>query len=156
MKCVLFALGIAAAGSAALTAAEPPARVVITGCVHDGTTRGAFILTDVKDLSTGQPTLPSVLYWLSPTRGLAAHVGEQVEVTGTVATEQDAGKTAKVTIEADHATGNDIIAVERSLLRRAESEVPRAVGTSGTKTEIKKPMRRLRVQTIRMIEPSCP
>jgi hypothetical protein len=153
MKKLLLAVCAAAICSAGLTAAKDDVPVTITGCVHEGTSPDTFVFTSVVDVSANPSAPASTVYWLSTTKGLKDHVGHKVQVTGTYSPSRDVGKTAKVKIETDD-NGEAKIAVENGM-KKAETKELGAVGTSGMKTEIEKPYRRLEVKTIKMIGSSC-
>jgi hypothetical protein len=158
MKSLMIGVCVAMLSSAgALLAAQDRSPVTITGCVLKGNARDTFVLTNVREIAqpsarpTDAPeeTVPSVIYWLSSTKGLKDHVGHRVEVTGTVSQQFDQGK---VKIDANAGT------VEVSSgLKKAEAKTDTPVGTSGTltKIEVQKPTQTLHVQTLRMIASSC-
>lgn len=159
MKRILLAVGVAAVCSAGVLAADDSVPVRITGCVVDGD-GGSFILTGVQEMSGGKMSPTSSIYWLSTTKGLKQQVGHEVEVIGTFSPSRDEGKTGRITIKPDPATGQETIQVANGA-KTAEATTTDAagptgiVGTSGETTEITKPYRRLRVQKIRMLGEHC-
>jgi hypothetical protein len=154
MKQVLLAVGVAAICSAGVLAADDNVRVMITGCVLDGKD-GSFVLTNVQEMSGGKMSPTPFIYWLSTTRGLKDQVGHNVEVTGTYSPSRDAGKTGTIKTATDGATGMETIKVENGAKKAEATANSGAVGTSGVKTEITKPYRRLQVQKLTMIGEHC-
>ena len=154
MKQLVLASAVAALCSAGLVAADDDVRVRITGCVMDGD-EGTFVLTNVQELTGGKMVSSPAIYWLSTAKGLKAQVGHKVEVNGTFSPSRDEGKTGKMTVESDPASGEQTVKVENGA-KKAEA----TVGTSGSsatsvKTEITKPYRRLEVKSMKMIARSC-
>jgi len=154
MKQILLAVGVAAICSAAVLAADDNVQVRITGCVMDGED-GSFVLTNVQEMSGGKMSPTSSIYWLSTTKGLKEQVGHKVEVTGTFSPSRDQGKTGKIKIKSDPATGQETIKVENGAKKAEVSTDTGVIGTTGVKTEITKPYRRLEVKSLRMIARSC-
>jgi hypothetical protein len=156
MKRIFLAFGAAALCSAGVLAADDNVRVTITGCVRGGE-GDSFILTDVKEMAGGRMSPTTSIYWLSTTKGLKEQVGHEVEVRGTFSPSRDEGKTGKIKIESDPASGTETIKIENGA-KRAETTVDTGDGvaaTSGVKTEIKKPYRRLQVKKLTMLRASC-
>jgi hypothetical protein len=151
---MIIAVGVAALLSTGVLAAEDDVRVTITGCVVDGD-EGSFVLTNVQELSDGKMKPTTSLYWLSTTKGLKEHVGQRVEVTGTYSPSRDEGKTGTIAIASDAATGEETITVENGAKKAEATTTTGAVGTSGVKTEITKPYRRLEVQNLKMLVKVC-
>ena len=154
MKQLVLAVAVAVLCSAGLIAADDDVRVRITGCVMDGD-EGTFVLTNVQELTDGKMVSSPAIYWLSTAKGLKAQVGHKVEVNGTFSPLRDEGKTGKMTVESDSASGEQTVKVENGA-KKAEA----TVGTSGSsatsvKTEITKPYRRLEVKSMKMIARSC-
>jgi hypothetical protein len=155
MKNVILAIGAVAVCSAgALAATHTP--VTITGCVHAGLERDTYVLLDVDEVSGRRAVPAGAVYWLSSTKGLKEHIGQIVEVRGTYSLDRDFGKTAKMTIRSDSVKGEEKISLENGMKKAETREELRAVGTTGVlSTEVKRPYRRLEVQTLRMIGESC-
>jgi hypothetical protein len=160
MKRMFLAVGVAAICSAGVFAADDSVPVQITGCVVDGD-GGSFILTGVQERSAGGTMSPaSAIYWLSTTKGLKQQVGHEIEITGTFSPSRDEGKTGRIIITPDPATGLETLQVENGA-KTAEATATDAagptgiVGTSGETTEITKPYRRLQVRNLRMIAEQC-
>ena len=154
MKQVLLAIGVAALGSAGLLAADDNVRVKITGCVKDGD-GGAFVLTNVYEMSDGKMSPTSSIYWLSTTKGLKEAVGQQVEVTGTFSPSRDQGKTGTMETKRDPATGEETTKLKNGA-KTAEATTDTAVaGTTGVKTKIVLPYRRLQVQKLKTTGTRC-
>ena len=154
MKRFFLTVGVVTMCSAGIFAADDNVPVQITGCVFDGD-GGSFILSNVQEMSGGKMGPTATMYWLSTTRGLKEQVGHTVEVTGTFSPSRDQGKTGKIKITSDAATGQETIKVENGAKKAERTGEPGAVGTSGVKTEITKPYRRLQVKTLRMIADRC-
>jgi len=156
MKRIVLAFGAAALCSTGLLAADDNIRVTITGCVRGGD-GDSFILTDVREMAGGKMSPTTSIYWLSTTKGLKEQVGHQVEVRGTYSPSRDEGKTGKIKIESDPASSQETIKIENGA-KKAETTVDTqdgAVSTSGVKTEIKRPYRRLEVKKLTMLRTVC-
>ena len=154
MKQILLAVGAAALCSAGLLAANDDVRVTITGCVKAGEDN-SFLLTNVQETTGGKMTPTSAIYWLSTTKGLKEQVGHKVQVNGTYSPSRDEGKTGKIEIKENSATGEETITVENGA-KKAETITPTEVaGTTGVKTEITRPYRRLEVKKLTMLRASC-
>jgi len=156
MKRIVLAFGAAALCSTGLLAADDNIRVTITGCVRGGD-GDSFILTDVREMAGGKMSPTTSIYWLSTTKGLKEQVGHQVEVRGTYSPSRDEGKTGKIKIESDPASSQETIKIENGA-KKAETTVDTqdgAVSTSGVKTEIKRPYRRLEVKKLTMLRRVC-
>jgi len=96
--------------------------VTISGCVHPGTAPDTFVLVHVRERAgTGvaAPVMwrkPYAIFMLDTTAGLKAHVGQMVDVTGTVtereakdgaikvAVDPDAPRSTKVTLKTEDKT----------------------------------------------------
>ena len=154
MKQILLAVGVVTMCSAGIFAADDNVRVKITGCVLDGD-GGSFILSNVQEMSGGKMGPTSSIYWLSTTKGLKEQVGHTVEVTGTFSPSRDEGKTGKIKVTSDAATGEETIKIENGAKKAEITSDPGISGTTGVKTEITKPYRRLQVKTLRMVADRC-
>ena len=151
----LFTIGAAALCSAVLAAADERTPVTITGCVHTGKDRDSYVLTNVHERSDVGSRLATNLYWLSTTKGLKDFAGQKVEVRGTYSMSRDAGKTGKVKVNTDPATGEERVVVQNGL-KKAEAKVAdRPVGTSGVAAEFTRPYRRLEVESVTMVAARC-
>ena len=155
MKRSILAIGAAAMCSAGvMAAARTP--VTITGCVYAGTSPDTYVLLDVDEISGGTAAPAGAVYWLSSAKGLKELVNQKVEVRGTYSLDRDVGKTAKLKVQTDTATGGEKIALENGMKKVEIKDELRAVGTTGViSSEVKRPYRRLEVQTIRMIAETC-
>jgi len=145
----------------------------IQGCVVDGKD-GSYVLTHVIETSglgapatdptlkgmsgaTGGAMSQQAIYWLSSDSAklIKEHVGHKVEVSGVVTKEstgkvrvkQEAGKETKVEVEA---RGKEAVAKTD---KPVGSEPPTLVKSDETRTL---PARRIKVDTVKMIAPSCP
>jgi len=153
MKQILLMVAVSLV-SAGILAAKDNIPVRITGCVLDGE-HGSFILMNVQEMTGGKMTPTSSIYWLSTSKGLKEKVGQTVEVTGTFSPSRDEGKTGKITTTSDPATGQQTIEVENGI-KNAEVITGTAVtGTTGVKTEVTKPYRRLEVKNLRTLGQAC-
>ena len=154
MRRVLLTIGAAVFCIADLDASERTP-VTITGCVNDGTTRDTFVLTNVQEITNGESHPVTMLYWLSSTKGLRDYVNKKVEVRGTYSLDRDAGKTGKVKVETDKATGDSKVVLENGA-KKAEAKIAlQPVGTSGVVMEQTKPYRRLEVDTVKLVAAQC-
>ncbi|HEY6213961.1 MAG TPA: hypothetical protein VIW45_16820 [Vicinamibacterales bacterium] len=155
MRKLFLGCATAALCSAVLFAADDRVRVTLNGCVNGGDSPNTYVLTDVSEVSQGKKTPATAVYWLDSTKEVRDHTGQRVEIVGSYSPSRDAGKTAKVKVETDR-DGGTKIAVENGA-KKAEAAEPLAlpVGTSGTKTEEKRPYRRLQVESVTKIADSC-
>jgi hypothetical protein len=139
--------------NAAAAAIRTP--VTMTGCVHAATEPDSFDLLDVDQVTDGHAAPAGAVYWLSTTKGLKSHVGHKVAVRGTYSLVRDFGKTARLRIGTDAATGLQTVAVENGKKTELKEQL-RAVGTAGVfPTEVKRPYRGLEGGSVRMIEENC-
>ena len=62
--------------------------ITITGCLHQGTSSGSYVLLGITERPAGAPAsvqlAPYAIYWLDSNDGLKKHVGEIVDITGKV------------------------------------------------------------------------
>lgn len=112
------ALSLALTGTSVLWAASGQAptvqdpkvgtRVTITGCLHEGATRGSFVLLGVTerpaDSMASMRAVPYAIYWLDSNDGLKPFAGEMVDITGTI-TERRSQK-GQITVALDP---NDVL-----------------------------------------------
>ena len=105
-----LALASTALVSGAIAQTTPPdedpkigTRVTVTGCLHEGTSRGSFVLLGVTerpaDASAPIRPVPLAIYWLDSTKGLKDLVGEMVDITGTITGRR--GKPGTITVDID-------------------------------------------------------
>lgn len=125
--------------------------LTIRGCVWAGIRSNTFMLMNVTEVSPAGDSAPAaVLYWLNTTRGLKQHIGETVDVTGTVSMgESGMGKVQTLPVPA---TDRSIVVIKRG---RREVAVSTNVRSSTTEMQ-EKPLRELKVESVRMVMPSCP
>jgi len=157
MKKLICGIGLAGVCAVTLAAAQNPRIAVsLVGCVRQGADADTFVLLNVKELANGQPVPATATYWLSSTKGLAQHIGHKLQVDGSYSPDRDAGKTAKVKVETDQQTGELRVKLENGA-KKVEGKTPTPVGTAGTvvKAQIERPYRRLEVDGIRMVAPTC-
>ena len=159
MKSVIVGLCAATMLTAAAIAAQDDPTVSITGCLEKGTHRDGYVITRLTENGPGNTAkAPSVIYWLSTTKGLHDHLGEMVQVAGTVRPDDDKGRMGKVKAQVDGTTGETKIAVETGMKKAEVVNPDLPVGTTGsvvTKVEIERPVLILHVKSLKMIEPSC-
>jgi opacity protein-like surface antigen len=156
MKKLILAAGAAAICSAGAFAADIHTPVAITGCVHAGTEPGTYVLMNVYEVTDGHAVPAGAVYWLSSTKGLKDNVGNKVEVRGTYSLDRDYGKTAKLKVKTDNATGEQTVSLENGAKKTEIKEEVRPVGTSGVvASEVKRPYRRLEVASLRTVAESC-
>jgi hypothetical protein len=156
MNKLICGIGLASTCTIALAAAaDTRIAVSLVGCVRQGADANTFVLMNVKELANGQPVPATATYWLSSTKGLSKHVGHKLQVDGSYSPDRDAGKTARVRVETDQQTGELKVKLEDGG-KKVEGTAPTPVGTAGVvKAEFERPYRRLEVDEIRMIAPSC-
>ena len=158
MKNAIVGLCAATMFTAVAIAAQDDPTVTITGCVEKGTHRDGYVISRVIETVPGSPAkAPTVIYWLSTTKGLHDQLGHMVEVTGTLRPDDDKGRMGKVKAQADGTTGETKLAVEEGM-KKVEVDNPVAIGTTGTvetKVEVERPVLTLHVKSLRMLEPSC-
>ncbi len=153
-KLILAAGAVALCSAGALAAVHTP--VAITGCVHAGTDPETYVLLNVDEVTDGTPVPAGAVCWLSSTRGLKDHVGQIVEVRGTYSLDRDFRKTATLKVKTDAAKRAQNIALENGAKTAGVKGELRAVGTTGVlPSEVKRPYRRLEVNTVKMIGASC-
>jgi hypothetical protein len=182
MKNILLgtSLALALGLTAVVAAAETPeavkgSPVTITGCVAESDS-DSFVLTHVQNISepgavarnvslgaTGlQGGSAEVIYWLSKDsiKKMRGHVGQRVEVTGTI-TDVSTG-----TVEIKKEPGKDgpdnkVEVDARGKDASAKTDRPVEPGDPpppGVKVEKKKtlPVHRIKVDTVRMVSATCP
>jgi hypothetical protein len=155
MRKRFLAAAIVVLSGAGHAVADERVPVTITGCVNRGR-NGTFVLTQLEEISPdGLARPPHKIYWLSTKKGLNEHVGHKVEVAGTFSPSRDAGKTGKIKVETDPATGEEKLALENGIKKAEIVTDLKPVGTSGVKTEVTLPYRRLEVESLRMISDTC-
>lgn len=149
------------------------ALVTITGCVVTGK-EDSFVLTNVEEISGPTSTgpnatldamaglkggAPGVIYWLSQdsVKLMRGHLGHKVQVTGAI-TDVSTG-TVKVTQEPGKDGPNNTVKVEaRDKESTARTDKPVVTGPAPmVKTEETQnlPVRRVKVDTVKMLAPTC-
>ena len=172
-----LALGL---GLATVSVAQDPARdsvkgslVTITGCVVTDKEE-SFVLTNVEEISGPTSTgpnvtldamaglkggAPGVIYWLSQdsVKLMRGHLGHKVQVTGTI-TDLSTG-TVKVKQEPGKDGPDNTVKVEaRAKEASGTTDQPVVTGPKSTvKTEDTQnlPVRRVKVDTVKMLAPTC-
>lgn len=158
MKSFMVGLCGATMLTAAALAAQNDPSVTITGCVEKATQPGTYVLTHLTESVPGNPSQPpTVIYWLSTTKGLKDQIGHTVQVTGTVKPEHDRDRMGKLKAQVDGINGETKLAVEDGLKKAEVVNTELPIGTSGTvtKLEMKRPVLTLHVKSLKMVEPSC-
>ena len=147
--------------------------MTITGCVVTGK-EDSFVLTNVEEISGPTSTgpnatldameglkggAPGVIYWLSQdsVKLMRGHLGHKVQVTGTI-TDVSTG-TLKVKQEPGKDGPDNSVKVEaRDKESSGKTDEPVVTGppsmvkTEGTQTL---PVRRIKVDTVKMLAPTC-
>lgn len=173
-----LALGL---GLATLAAAEQPkteavkgSAVTISGCVITDK-ENSFVLTHVEEIAGPRSPAstavlgatgvegggPELIYWLSQdsVKLMRGHLGHKVQVTGTI-TDLSKG-TVKVKQEPEKPEPNTKIEIEaRGKEAHGKTDTPAAAGLppAPTKTEETKtlPVRRVKVDTVKLLATTCP
>jgi hypothetical protein len=154
VKQILLAISAAAICWVSVCAADDNIPVKITGCVMKGD-KGSFVLTNVYEMSGTTMSPTSSIYFLSTNKGLKNQVGHKVEVIGSFSPSRDNGKVGEIIIASDPATGQKTIEVEHGAEKAEVVNSADVSGTTGVKTEVTKPYRRLEVQKLRRIGDRC-
>lgn len=149
------------------------APVTINGCVVTGK-EDSFVLTNVEEISGPRTTVanatlggmtgltggaPGVIYWLSEdsVKLMRGHLGHKVQVMGVI-TDLSAG-TVQVKQEPGKDGPDNTVKVEaRDKESTAHTDQPVVTGpVSGVKTDSTQnlPVRRVKVDTVKMLAPTC-
>src|SRR5258708_7298039 len=124
MKSAIAGLFVATMLTTAAIAAQDDPTVSITGCLEKGTQRDGYVISRVTENVPGSSSkAPSVIYWLSTTKGLHDQLGHMVQVTGTIRPDDDTGRMGKVKAQADGTTGETKLAAETGM-KKAEDVNP--------------------------------
>jgi hypothetical protein len=168
-----------AVGLGTLAAAEEPktdavkgSAVTITGCVVSDKT-DSFVLTHVQEISgpksaattpvlgeTGMEKTGDLVYWLShdSVKLMRGHLGHKVQVTGVI-TDLSTG-TVRLKEEPGKPGPDNKIKIEaRGKEASAKTDMPVTAGPAPAgKTDEKKtvPVRRVKVDTVKMLAETCP
>jgi len=111
---LIFGLFVSTVGMAQEKAAGPEIgrRIIITGCLHRGTSLDTFVLLGVTerpaDPSETVVPVPIAIYWLDSTEGLDKLVGKMVEVTGTVTSNAPNPGTITISIDPEVTLSTDV------------------------------------------------
>jgi hypothetical protein len=148
--------------------------MTITGCVVTDK-ENSFVLTHVEEISGPRSTAasatlegmagvkggaPGVIYWLSSesVKMMRGHLGHKVEVTGKITDLSDG--TIKVKQEPGKAGPDNTVKIEaREKDSTANTDQPVVAGPPATvKTEATRamPVRRIKVDTVKMVANVCP
>jgi len=170
-----LALGL---GLATVAVAQEPGKdsvkgslVTINGCVVTGK-EDSFVLTHVEEISGPTSTAPNatldgmtglkggapgVIYWLSEdsVKLMRGHAGHKVQVTGTI-TDVSAG-TLTVKQEPGKDGPDNTVKVEaRDKESSAKTDEPLVTGPKVKSEETQNlPVRRVKVDTVKMLAPTC-
>ena len=139
-------------------------RVTLVGCVVAGTHTGTFIMTHVNELpGNADPVavgtsghMPDVFYRLDDAKGLKAHAGHRVAVTGNVEMNDLDHADIKMKVDRNHPRDTTIEVETEGGQVKAKVNTPDSV--TGAKAEIKQdevPVRKLTVKSIKMLSNSC-
>lgn len=134
-------------------------RVTITGCLHEGTSAGSFVLVGVTerpaDSTAAIQPLPFAIYWLDSNEGLKDRVGEMVDITGTVTERRSKPGRIMVSIDVSEVRSTDVRVQsgnkDLDVTTRKYDDRPRPVGTSGDDSTIAvtRPVYKLDVESVR-------
>lgn len=134
-------------------------RVTITGCLHEGTSRGSFVLLGVTERPADSPApiqpVPYAIYWLDSNDGLKPFVGEMVDITGKVTGRRPQLGTIRVAIDVSETLSTDVQVASNSktldVTTKKFDDKPRPAGTlsSDSSLEVTRPVYKLDVQDIR-------
>lgn len=140
--------------------------VTISGCVVAGESPDTFMLNDVTQLSHGwmapvskDPNGAKVLYWLNTTEGLAARVGQRVEVSGVVDFSDAHKGQTKVTVDptATKDTKTELSSGGRQVtVKKDTPAVPKVEDADKVKLKIPSEVYDLHVKTVKTIPGACP
>lgn len=143
-------------------------RVIITGCLHQGTGRNSFVLLGVTERPADSPApiqpVPLAIYWLDSTDGLKALVGEIVDVTGTVTERRSKPGTITISIDPSDTLSTDVEVASgiKNVTTEKFDDRPRPTGTSGSPSslEVTRPVYKLDVENVRSVNlpvggPAC-
>ncbi|OFW11344.1 MAG: hypothetical protein A3H96_18840 [Acidobacteria bacterium RIFCSPLOWO2_02_FULL_67_36] len=146
-------------------------RVTITGCLHQGTERGSFVLLGVTERPADTPAaairpVPYAIYWLDSNDGLKPLVGEMVDVTGKVTERREKRGTITVSLDPTETKSKDVQVVsgnkDLDVTTKKFDDRPRPVGTSGSPSEVEvtRPVYKLDVENVRAVNiptagPAC-
>jgi len=167
---------VLAAGLAGAGADDPSvkgAAVTISGCVITDK-ENSFVLTHVQELAGPRSTVtpavlgakgmegggPEVIYWLSQdsVKLMRGHVNHKVEVTGTI-TDLSTGSVRVRQDPGREGRDNKVEVAARGKEATGKTEQPVTDGPQpATKTVETKvlPVRRVKVETVKMIAATCP
>jgi len=155
---LIFGLFIATLGMAEEKATGPEIgrRIIISGCLHRGTSLDTFVLLGVTerpaDPSDPIIPVPIAIYWLDSTKGLGPLVGKMVEVTGEVTSEEPNLGLMTISINPDITLSTDVQleSGKRSITSKKFDYSERPMSTSGTQSEIivKRPVYNLEVDDV--------
>jgi hypothetical protein len=143
-------------------------RVIITGCLHKGTS-GSFVLLGVTerpaDPAAPIQAVPYAIYWLDSTDGLKALVGEMVDITGKVTGRRPKPGTITVSVDPSETKSTEVAVASGSKTLDATTkkfeDTPRPAGTSGAESslEVTRPVYKLDVENVRAVSapggPAC-
>jgi hypothetical protein len=148
---MLVAAGATTADDRVVTpVGKDTAPVTLTGCLLAGTRPDTFVLKNVTD-SAGRAA--DVIYWLSTTRGLKDHVGHRVEVTGPVVAISE----GELEVKTDPAKAPDTTIQVKARGKEAKARTDETAARSEVKTKDERtmPVHRIKVQSVRMVAPTC-
>jgi hypothetical protein len=151
------ALVLSAAGNTNVSAQDRHhAKLVLTGCLSAGETKGTFLVKGIEVVGGADKSLApaGASYLLDSTKGLKAKVGQKVEVTGEAdLTDVDKGEIKTKT--ADGKTTTSLSAGDEKV-KAIDSKVPATAGTKvKAETKTKVDTYRFKVSDVKALTGSC-
>jgi outer membrane protein OmpA-like peptidoglycan-associated protein len=135
-------------------------QIIITGCLHRGTLLDTFVLLGVTErpADPSEPAIPVpyAIYWLDSTKGLEPLVGQMVEVTGKVTSEEAHPGTITIAINPDIGFSTDvqIKSSKRDLTTKKfeYSDKPANTADSQSSLIVKRPVYNLAVDDVSAVD----
>ena len=159
----LAVTGASLAGAASIQDKTPPdpkigTRVTITGCLHQGTTKDAFVLLGVTERPADSPAqaqvVPYAIYFLDSNDGLKELVGEVVDVTGKVTSRRSQSGTITVAVDPSDTLSTEVEIASGSKVETTEKFAgsrPRGAPRGPSSMEVTRPVYRLDVEHVRSV-----
>jgi len=147
LSCALAGTSLVWAASGQATAAPDPklgTRITITGCLHEGTARGTFVLLGVTErpVDASGPLLPVpvAIYWLNSTDGMKDLIGEFVDVSGKVTERRPKPGTITISIDPSEVRSTDVEVAsgnrDLDVTSKKYDDRPLPAGTSASSSSI--------------------
>jgi hypothetical protein len=164
LSLVLAGTNVLLADSGQAPAPDPKigTRVTITGCLHEGTTRGSFVLLGVTERPAGTvasaQAVPYAIYWLDSNDGLKPFVGELVDITGKVTERRPAAGQITVSLEPGDALSKDVQveSADKALDITSKSHEGATRPSVARVFEMSRPVYKLAVDDVRAVAPPVP